>query len=87
MALDLSAATLHAVRVLLGRGPLDLLLVDGPELGLVLVPVFLSSNWVFISDDVVRRHSAPNTVEVFALDDDPRLLQKLAMLTSTCSGL
>jgi len=48
---------------------------------LVLVPVLLSSSSVFLSDEVVRRHGAPDTVELFVLDDDPKRLQKRCLLS------
>ena len=86
VALDLSATTLSADRVLLGSSHLDLLLVDVVELGLVLVPVLLGTNGIIVSGDVVRSHRAPNTVERLVLDGDPK--QSLTvMLTSSGSSL
>ena len=68
-----------------GSSQCDCRLVDVFELGLVLVPVLLASSLVSVSDDVVRRHLAPNTVEVLILGDHPKKSQTM-MLTCACSG-
>ena len=54
-----------------GSSQWDCRLVDVFEFGLVLVPVLLASKPVSVSGDVVRRHLAPNTVEVLVLGDHP----------------
>ena len=55
-----------------GSSQWDGRLVDVFDFGLVLVPVLLASTPVSVSGDVVRRHLAPNTVEVLVLGDHPK---------------
>ena len=57
-----------------GSSQWDGRLVDVFDFGLVLVPVLCGANLVSVSGDVVRRHLAPNTVEVLELGADPTKL-------------